>query len=144
MPRAGIKKENVVLNTIPGYVTQRGIEDEGCPFAPRCEKRNADCEALYGMAERGPAHYAACDRAYAADLPERERDRRKGAAALRPKSAASNGDGGLLPIGNTGALAGQPENKELESLPLLSVERLFKRYRGQKSVVRALDGVDLV
>jgi peptide/nickel transport system ATP-binding protein len=128
MPRAGINKKDVVLNTIPGYVTQRGIEEEGCPFAPRCEKRNADCEALYGMAARAPSHYAACDRAYALDVPDRPRARAK--------------DSGMTGATDSG-VGEQHQATSAPDSPLLAVEGLYKRYRGQKTVVRALDGVDI-
>ncbi|MGI6466457.1 MAG: dipeptide ABC transporter ATP-binding protein [Sphaerochaetaceae bacterium] len=72
MPRGGVVKENTKLNTIKGYVKQRGVEEGGCPFAPRCEKRNATCEAEYGMKKRTTNHWATCDRAYATDIPDIE------------------------------------------------------------------------
>ncbi len=70
MPRGGVVKENTKLNTIPGYVRKRGADEGGCPFADRCEKRNETCESLYGTKEIGEGHFAACDRAYATDVPD--------------------------------------------------------------------------
>ena len=114
MPRAGVVKEEVRLNTIPGYVARRSAADIGCPFVDRCEKRNADCEAKYGMAERASGHFSACDRAYAEDVPDRKR------AALKiPK--AGNGSA----------------REEV----LLEVSDLYKYYGSQHRRVRALDGI---
>ena len=72
IPRSGVVKEHVILNTIPGYVTRRSAAETGCPFVARCEKKSPGCEERYGMVERGPGHYSACDRAYAQDVPDRE------------------------------------------------------------------------
>src|SRR6056297_1666997 len=79
MPRAGVVKEEVQLNTIPGYVTRRSVSEEGCPFVARCEKRRAGCEEDYGLVEREPGHFAACDRAYAKDVPDKVQAKEKGA-----------------------------------------------------------------
>ncbi len=116
MPRAGVVKEEVRLNTIPGYVARRSAAETGCPFVDRCEKRNADCESKYGMAERASGHFAACDRAYAEDVPDRKR------AALKiPK--AGNGSA-------------------REDI-LLELSDLYKYYGSQNRRVRALDGVSV-
>lgn len=70
MPRGGVLKENTKLNTIRGYVKRRGLDDKGCPFVDRCDKKNDTCESLYGMKEIENGHFAACDRAYATDVPD--------------------------------------------------------------------------
>jgi peptide/nickel transport system ATP-binding protein len=70
MPRGGVVKEKTKLNTIPGYVKRRGAHEGGCPFADRCEKRNDTCESKYGIRQVGEKHFAACDRAYATDIPD--------------------------------------------------------------------------
>lgn len=72
IPRSGVVKEEVRLNTIAGYVTRRSAAETGCPFIARCEKRAPGCEERYGMAERAPGHFSACDRAYAEDVPDKE------------------------------------------------------------------------
>jgi peptide/nickel transport system ATP-binding protein len=116
MPRAGVVKEEVRLNTIPGYVARRSAAETGCPFVDRCEKRNADCESKYGMAERASGHFSACDRAYAEDVPDRKR------SALKiPK--AGNGSA----------------REEI----LLEISDLYKYYGSQHRRVRALDGVSV-
>jgi peptide/nickel transport system ATP-binding protein len=117
MPRAGVVKEEVRLNTIEGYVTRRSAAETGCPFAARCEKRIPGCEDRYGLVERSPGHFAACDRAYAEDLPDRVRSPRKGKL---------------------------PEGSEPEHTTVLKVEKLYKYYGRPGKRVRALDGVDLV
>ncbi len=71
MPRGGVVKEETQLNTIPGYVKKRGVAEKGCPFVERCEKWNSTCESLYGMRQVGNNHIAACDRAYATDIPQK-------------------------------------------------------------------------
>jgi peptide/nickel transport system ATP-binding protein len=70
MPIGGVVKEKSRLNTIQGYVKRRGIYEGGCPFADRCEKKNDVCEAAYAMRNVGANHFAACDRAYAQDVPD--------------------------------------------------------------------------
>ncbi|MFP4212314.1 MAG: dipeptide ABC transporter ATP-binding protein [Alkalispirochaeta sp.] len=72
IPRAGVVKEKMTLNTIPGYVKRRSATETGCPFVERCEKRAPGCEERYGMKEVEPGHFSACDRAYATDVADRE------------------------------------------------------------------------
>jgi peptide/nickel transport system ATP-binding protein len=129
MPRAGIKKENAVLNTIPGYVTKRSAQESGCPFVSRCIKRNATCEELYGMQEREPGHLAACDRAYAKDIPDQVRLPKR---ASTPEEAAEKV-----------AAQAAAEATAWEGPPLVDLKDVYKQYRGQKLVVRALDGVSI-
>ena len=71
MPRGGVVKEKTKLNTIDGYVRRRGAQETGCPFADRCDKRTPTCEERYGIREISERHFAACDRAYATDLPDK-------------------------------------------------------------------------
>lgn len=71
MPRGGVVKEKTKLNTITGYVKRRGEQETGCPFADRCDKRTATCEERYGIREISSKHFAACDRAYATDVPDK-------------------------------------------------------------------------
>ncbi|MGD9938895.1 MAG: dipeptide ABC transporter ATP-binding protein [Clostridia bacterium] len=129
MPRAGIKKENAVLNTIPGYVTKRSAQESGCPFVSRCIKRNASCESMYGMQEREPGHLAACDRAYAKDIPDQVRLPQK---AATPEEAAEKV-----------AAKAVAEAAAWDGAPLVDLKDVYKQYRGQKLVVRALDGVSI-
>ncbi len=77
MPRGGVVKENTKLNTIKGYVRRRGIIESGCPYADRCDMRNDTCEAKYGMRAIEEAHSAACDRAYADDIEDVIKKKRK-------------------------------------------------------------------
>lgn len=49
------------LPTIPGQVPELGSIPNGCPFAPRCPRAGADCQAQRPQLElRWPGHYAAC------------------------------------------------------------------------------------
>jgi peptide/nickel transport system ATP-binding protein len=115
MPRGGVVKENSRLNTIKGYVHQRGITEKGCPFANRCEKRNATCEALYGTRKVGTNHFAKCDRAFATDIPDTN-DKRK------PKKRVLNNN--------------------FVSSELLKIEGLKKIYRGRKKIY-AVNGINM-
>jgi peptide/nickel transport system ATP-binding protein len=117
MPRAGVKKEHTVLNTIPGHVRSRSVDETGCPFAERCSKRSPDCETRYGMDEHAPGHFAACDRAYAEDAAV--------TTVRKPKPVP--------------AFSHTTEGIET----LLEVERVRKRYRNRKRTIRALDGVSV-
>lgn len=71
MPRGGVVKEKTKLNTIPGYVKKRGADEGGCPFADRCDKKNDTCISEYGIKKIEGSHFAACDRAYAEDIPDK-------------------------------------------------------------------------
>ena len=114
VPRSGVVKEKVRLNTIPGYVTRRSAAETGCPFVSRCEKKNEGCVEKYGMVERSQGHWSACDRAYAEDIPERER------SAIKTPSAQNGGEGTLL-----------------------SIDNLFKYFGKPGKRVRAVDGVSV-
>jgi peptide/nickel transport system ATP-binding protein len=116
MPRAGVLKENSRLNTIPGYVSRRSAAETGCPFVARCEKKNSTCEEEYGMVERQPAHFSACDRAYAKDLPDKVLTKEKGSI---------------------------PEGAETEYQTVLKIDKLYKHFGPPGKRIRALDGVDL-
>ncbi len=116
MPRAGVLKENSRLNTIPGYVSRRSAAETGCPFVARCEKKNDTCEAKYGMVERHPEHFSACDRAYATDIPDKVLTREKGSI---------------------------PEGTEAEHKTILKINNLYKYYGAPGKRIRALDGVEL-
>ncbi len=112
MPRSGIVKEEVRLNTIQGYVTRRSAAETGCPYIARCEKKAHDCEKGYGLKENSPHHFSACTRAYAVDVPDRERT----------------------------ALKKVEENYD-EEKNILKIENLYKYYGRQGKKIRALDGV---
>ncbi|MGM0432088.1 MAG: dipeptide ABC transporter ATP-binding protein [Spirochaetota bacterium] len=116
MPRSGVTKENVQLNTIPGYVTRRSKGESGCPFVERCEQRIEGCLEKYGMVERSPDHFAACDRALAEDVPRKKRHRDEGSV---------------------------PEAAETEHSTVLEIDRLYKYFGHSGRRVRAIDGVDL-
>ncbi|SLM19006.1 Oligopeptide/dipeptide ABC transporter, ATP-binding protein [uncultured spirochete] len=130
MPRAGVKKETTRLNTIPGYVTRRSADERGCPFASRCEKKNAVCEEKYGLREIESGHLAACDRAYATDVPDKSTF-----APLIPKANARPG-------------ADQTDNASsgiepgIGPAPLLELHEVYKYYKNRKRTVRALDGIN--
>lgn len=114
IPRSGVVKEKVRLNTIPGFVRRRGTEEKGCPYADRCEKKAPGCEEIYGMAERSDGRLSACDRAYASDIPEKKKD--------PLKTPSGNGESN--------------EN-------ILEIIDLYKYYKSAGTKVRALDGVSL-
>jgi len=117
MPRAGIVKEELRLNTIPGYVTRRSAAEIGCPFVPRCGKKRPGCEDRYGFTERKSGHFSACDRAYAEDVPDRVNQKRE---------VEFTKDGPA------------PEDRTI-----LQIDKL-KRYFGPiGKPIRAVDGVDL-
>ncbi len=121
MPRSGVVKEEVRLNTIPGYVTRRSAAEMGCPFVARCEKKRPGCEDDYGMTDLGNGHFSACDRAYAEDIPEKPRERN-----------ALQTDGSL-----------PEEVSALEHQTVLAVERLYRYFGSPGKRVRAVDGIDL-
>jgi peptide/nickel transport system ATP-binding protein len=121
MPRSGVVKEDVRLNTIPGYVTRRSAEETGCPFVARCEKKRPGCEDDYGMTDLGSGHFSACDRAYAEDIPEKPRERK-----------VLQADGAL-----------PEEVSELEHQTVLEVEKLYRYFGPSGKRVRAVDGIDL-
>lgn len=116
LPRAGVVKEKTQLNTIAGYVKKRGVQETGCPFAPRCEKRTPTCEQRYKMREIESGHWAACDRAYATDVPN-------SLEKLKPKVKVR-------------------EHQD-SSKTLLKINSLHKVYRGQKKKVYALNGISV-
>ena len=115
IPRSGLVKEQVRLNTIPGYVRKRSAEEHGCPFVDRCGKRTSGCVERYGMIEQSPGHFAACDRAYAKDVP----------------------DESIIPT------AAGPEAACQEGELLLKIEDLYKAFRSRGKTVRAVDGVSV-
>ena len=115
MPRGGVVKERTRLNTIKGYVKRRGAFDTGCPFVDRCEKHNSTCEALYGSYQSEDRHHAACDRAYATDIPD-----------IKEKSLPRAKASGIEPAAE----------------PLLQIQGLRKSY-GTKHKVHAVNGVDV-
>ncbi|MCK4541883.1 MAG: dipeptide ABC transporter ATP-binding protein [Spirochaetales bacterium] len=114
MPRSGIVKEEVRLNTIPGYVARRSAAETGCPYVSRCEKKAPGCETEYGIRESAPNHFSSCNRAYAEDVPDKKR------AALK------------IPIENNG-----------NGKNILAIENLYKYYGRPGRKVRALDGVSV-
>ncbi|MFA7671534.1 MAG: ABC transporter ATP-binding protein [Sphaerochaetaceae bacterium] len=116
MPRKGVVKEESRLNTIKGYVRQRGAFEEGCPFAPRCEKKSATCEKMYGLKAVGVDHLAACERAYATDVSQSNKI--------------------------TGNRAYHFNKTNIETRELLNIKNLHKIYPGKRKTY-ALNGVDL-
>lgn len=116
MPRGGVVKEKTKLNTIPGYVKRRGSQEGGCPFVERCDRRNDTCESEYGTRKVGDRHFAACDRAYATDIPD----------TLSQK---------LVPKVQKKAQI------DLNTADLLKIEELHKVY-GSRRKVYAVNGID--
>ncbi|MFA7643370.1 MAG: ABC transporter ATP-binding protein, partial [Sphaerochaetaceae bacterium] len=116
MPRGSVVKEKTKLNTIDGYVKMRGAEETGCPFADRCDKRTDTCQLSYGIREVSDRHWAACDRAYATDIPDST------AVKLIPKKREN--------------LYGPLQPKEL-----LKIDGLQKIY-GNRRKVHAVNGID--
>jgi len=128
MPRSGIKKETARLNTIPGYVTRRSADEQGCPFASRCKKKNETCEENYGFRELEPNHFAACDRAYATDIPDKNITvplRSKPKSFAKPKEREKFDDNNVA--GDSG--------------PLVELHEIYKYYKNRRRIVRALDGI---
>ena len=115
IPRSGFVKEEVRLNTIPGYVRKRSAEEHGCPFVDRCGKKVAGCVERYGMTERSPGHFSACDRAYATDAPDE---------TIVPKAVS-------------------PESVGQQGEMLLKIEDLYRTFRSRGKTVRAVDGVSV-
>jgi oligopeptide/dipeptide ABC transporter ATP-binding protein len=59
--RATHSRDGQELPTIPGQVPELGLIPPGCPFAPRCRRANAVCEAQRPQLElRLQGHYVAC------------------------------------------------------------------------------------
>jgi len=114
MPRAGVVKEEAMLNTIPGYVRRRSTAETGCPFADRCAKKTDSCESDYGMARIADNHFSACGRAYAVDVADKKLE------SLKIKA-----------------------NYESSDKKLLEIKDLFKYYGGHFKRVRALDGISV-
>ncbi len=117
MPRAGVVKETVRLNTIPGHVSRRSAAETGCPFVPRCDKKRPGCEDRYGFTERKSGHFTACDRAYAEDVPEK----------LVQKDEGQLPDDGSAP----------------EHRTMLQIDRMKRYFGPMGKPIRAVDGVDL-
>jgi peptide/nickel transport system ATP-binding protein len=84
---------------------------------------------MYGMQERESGHLAACDRAYAKDIPDQVRLPKR---ASTPEEAAEKV-----------AAQAAVEAAAWGGAPLVDLKDVYKQYRGQKLVVRALDGVSL-
>lgn len=118
MPRAGVVKEQVRLNTIPGYVARRSAAETGCPFVSRCDKKIQGCEDEYGMIERAAGHFAACSRAYAKDIPDKQL--KKTGTSKKLSQGAKESFGGEI----------------------LTIDNLYKHF-GHHKKVRALDGVSV-
>ncbi|MDX9938632.1 MAG: ABC transporter ATP-binding protein [Sphaerochaetaceae bacterium] len=116
MPRGSVVKEKTKLNTIDGYVKMRGAEETGCPFADRCDKRTDTCELSYGIREVSDRHWAACDRAYATDIPDST------AVKLIPKKR-------------------EDVHGPLQPKELLKIDGLQKIY-GNRRKVHAVNGID--
>jgi oligopeptide/dipeptide ABC transporter ATP-binding protein len=60
VPEPGSRRERIVLR---GDLPSPSSPPPGCPFHPRCQHplKDADCAAMVPpLAEKGPAHYAAC------------------------------------------------------------------------------------
>jgi oligopeptide/dipeptide ABC transporter ATP-binding protein len=60
VPEPGARRERIVLR---GDVPSPSHPPPGCPFHPRCQHplKDADCAAIVPpLAEKGPAHFAAC------------------------------------------------------------------------------------
>ncbi len=123
IPRSGLVKEQIRLNTIPGYVRKRSAEEHGCPFVDRCGKRAPGCVERYGLKERSPGHFAACDRAYAKDAPD---------TSIIPTAVSRA-------AAATAAAGGQSDQGEL----LLKIEDLYRTFRSRGKTVRAVDGVSV-
>ncbi len=117
MPRAGVVKETVRLNTIPGHVTRRSAAETGCPFVPRCDKKRPGCEDRYGFTERKSGHFSACDRAYAEDVPE----------------ISAQKDEGQLP----------EDGSAPELRTMLQIDKMKRYFGPMGKPIRAVDGVDL-
>lgn len=112
IPMPGFVKEEFRLNTIPGYVKKRSVHETGCPFADRCGKRNPTCIDEYGMREREPGRFSACIRAYAEDVDD---------TSLIPRKVT--------------------HPKREEDGHLLSIDKVYKVFKGPRKRVYALDGV---
>lgn len=112
LPRPGLHKDSYRLNTIPGYVRKRGVDESGCPFVDRCQMKTPYCQDSYGMREHSPGHLAACDRAYATDVDSQ---------SIAPKLSEPWESG--------------PRRE------LLSIDGLHKSYRSSGKKVYAVDGV---
>ncbi|WP_372838839.1 oligopeptide/dipeptide ABC transporter ATP-binding protein [Phaeovulum sp.] len=58
-----VDHEGSVLDSIPGSPPNMTRDQQGCPFAPRCEYAGDDCEeALAPLAEFAPGRFRACNR----------------------------------------------------------------------------------
>ena len=58
-----VDNEGEELLTIPGSPPNMTRDQQGCPFAPRCEFAGADCaESLTPLAEYAPGRWRACNR----------------------------------------------------------------------------------
>lgn len=114
IPREGLVKDTFRLNTIPGYVKQRGTDEGGCPFEERCSMKIPGCVERYGMREVGNKHAAACDRAYASDVPD-------SFAHLKVARSRTTPD---------------------QERPVLEVQNLYKHF-GKKRKIYAVNGVSV-
>ncbi|MDC7226952.1 MAG: ABC transporter ATP-binding protein [Spirochaetales bacterium] len=113
IPRSGIVKEEYRLNTIPGYVRKRSIDEGGCPFLDRCGKRVENCESRYGLREIAEDHFTACDRAFAKDVAD---------DSLIPKKV--------------------DVIEKTEDGEALNIVNLYKTFNSRGKKVRAVDGLN--
>ena len=131
VPRPGMRKDTKRLEPIPGYLPRLGEAPPGCPFAPRCDLVQPECETAPPPLVQVPgSHASACLR-----------------ATEVPALTARDGEPAAAPASGTAPApppaAEKAEKAEKAAEPVIAVDGLVKRYTSAGMEVTAVDGVSL-
>jgi peptide/nickel transport system ATP-binding protein len=143
-----MRKDRFRLAPIPGYLPRLGEAPPGCPFVPRCPLAEAACEAapppLVPVADLPAGRHAAPSAADLAAGPHLS-------ACLRETEVPSLPEEGGLPDHEEEPPSGTDESAvpaesaavPADTGPVVTIDRLVKRYRSAGAEVTAVGGVSL-
>jgi peptide/nickel transport system ATP-binding protein len=142
VPRPGMRKDMLRLDPIPGFLPQLGEAPPGCPFAPRCPLAEPSCEVapppLVPVGDNG--HASACLRVDAVpglSGPDPGTAAGAGRSGAGSETATSEAAISEAAISEAATASGRAVR------PVVTVDRLVKRYRSAGVEVTAVDGVSL-
>jgi len=130
VPRVDFDKQDIVLNTIPGYIPQPDNLPGGCIFAPRCRGAEEACRAArppLAAANGESGHMTACRRWQALRAGPEE------FATLQRKRGYREPTSGDVVL----------EAREVKKYFPVSRVRLWDILRGRRPVVRAVDDISV-